>query len=272
MNPQLMPVQAVPCGVGWHWLPPPHTLGVPPPPHTSGEEQVPQGMTSPQPSATGPQAPAGQVVIGVHGPLTPPSPTPSPQTFARPPPPQVAGEMQPVPQLTRPPHPFAMLPQFIPAGHVVIGVQLGAPHWLGTPLPPQMVPPVHLATPQSTTPPHPSATSPHSLAPHEATDFGVHVPPSSPAPDPQTLGPPPPQMSGRLQVPQLVVTPPQPSGCGPHLPVKSAHVFGVQTPPPETAHLLGPPPPQNSGAVQPPQSMVPPQPSLWVPQFLSSSR
>jgi hypothetical protein len=125
----------------------------------------------------------------------------------------------PVPQVTVPPHPSATLPQFIPAGHDVSFVQAGAPHWLGTPVPPQIAPPVHFELPQSRTPPQPSATNPHSEGPHDARSRGVHVPPSPIPPPPQTLGvPPPPQISGEVQLPQLVVTLPQPSGCGPHLP------------------------------------------------------
>lgn len=111
-----------------------------------------------------------------------------------------------------------MLPQFMPAGHEVRGVQVGAPHWLGTPPPPQIVPPVHWDVPQSRMPPQPSATLPHSFDAHVV--FGTHVPPSAPdtLPPPQTLGPPPPQISGGVHVPQLAVTPLQPSGCGPHMP------------------------------------------------------
>jgi hypothetical protein len=167
-----------------------------------------------------------------------------------------------------PPQPSATLPQFIPAGHVVVVfVQLVAPHWFGAATP-QTSPARHFPDPQSITPPQPSETRPHSFAPHEAGVRATH-PPGGP-PDPQTLGvPPPPQVWGATQAaPQLAVTPPQPSGCGPHLPGKSVHVFFVQAPPPATAHLLGPPPPQNSGAWHPPQSIVPPQPSLCVPQSM----
>jgi hypothetical protein len=265
MNPQFIPVQAVACGIWVHWLAPPHWLGTPPPPQVVGDVHCPHWTTSPQPLAIGPHAFAGHVVtVGVQ----PVSPPPPPQTFGCPPPPQTSGAVQPTPQPMVPPQPSAMLPQFMPAGQLVIFVQLVAPHWFGVPPPPQIAPPVHLLAPQSTTPPQPSATSPHSLAPQSAGVLGVQVPPPGP-PEPHTLGvPPPPHVCGEVQLPQLTVTLPQPSGCGPHFPRKSAHVFGVQVPPPATAHLLGPPPPQNSGATQPPQLIVLPQPSLWRPQSM----
>src|SRR5436190_449555 len=84
-----------------------------------------------------------------------------------------------------------------------------------------------------------------------------------PPPPPQALGTlPPPHVAGAVQLPQLVVRPPQPSGCGPHVPGKSVHVFFVHAgaPPP---HTLGvPPAPQLAGAVHVPQLAVsPPQPS-----------
>src|SRR5262249_17520749 len=135
--------------------------------------------------------------------------------------------------------------------------------------PPQMAPPVQTAVPQSKMPPQPSAIMPHWLGAH--TVIGVHAPPSGPltVPPPQMLGPPPPQISGGVHTPQLAVTPPQPSGCGPHMPGKSAHVLGVQAPASgmtPTPHWLGPPPPQNDGGLQVPQLRTPPQPSLCCPQ------
>ena len=66
-------------------------------------------------------------------------------------PPQVCGAGHAGPQLTVPPHPLEMVPQFWPAPHVVSGVQ---PHWLGVPPPPQVCGAVH-AGPQVTVPPHP---------------------------------------------------------------------------------------------------------------------
>jgi hypothetical protein len=78
--------------------------------------------------------------------------------------------------------------------------------------------------------------------------------------------PPPPHVSGAVQLPQLTVRPPHPSDCAPHVPGKSAHVFGVHRggPPP---HTLGvPPPPHVAGAVHVPQLGVsPPHPSLCTP-------
>jgi hypothetical protein len=157
---------------------------------------------------------AGHVAIGWHA--TPPSAVtvPPPQTLGVPLPPQIEGAGHAPPQLTVPPHPSAMTPQFIPAGHDVSFVQLGVPHWFATPPPPQIAPPVHFDVPQSMTPPQPSATLPHSFEPHEATALGTHAPPSAPpsAPPPQTLGvPPPPHFAGSTHAPQSAVTPPQPS-------------------------------------------------------------
>jgi hypothetical protein len=54
---------------------------------------------------------------------------------------------------------------------------------------------------------------------------------------PQTLGvPPPPQVSGAAQAPQLRRLP-QPSPAGPHSTPRSAHVFGMQMGPPQTLGL-----------------------------------
>lgn len=77
---------------------------------------------------------------------------------------------------------------------------------------------------------------------------------------PQTLGvPPPPQVSGAVQLPHWR-RPPQPSAMGPHEPSTSSQVFGTQSLPPP--HRLGsPPPPQVVGMGQPPHSMSLPQPS-----------
>jgi hypothetical protein len=47
-----------------------------------------------------------------------------PQTFGVPPPPQVLGAAQ-VPQLIVPPQPSEIVPQLIPAGQAVSGVQQG---------------------------------------------------------------------------------------------------------------------------------------------------
>src|SRR5262245_5238752 len=133
---------------------------MPPPPQAAGDVQLPQLITPPQPSASGPHEFAGHAVMGAQfG-----GPPPPPHTFGWPPPPQICGLVHAPPQLIRPPHPSPTLPQFIPVGHDVLGV-------------------------------HP------------------------PGPPPQTPGtPPPPQIWGRVHVPQFVVTPPQPSGWGPQVP------------------------------------------------------
>jgi hypothetical protein len=118
--------------------------------------------------------------------------------------------------------------------------------------------------PQSTDPPQPSAIGPHwtFAAPQSVTVLGLH--PLSP---PHTLGvPPPPQLCGGVQFPQLR-RPPHPSASGPQeFAGKSVHVFGVQLDRP-VPHLLGlPPPPHFSGAWQVPHWISFPQPSPAGPQ------
>ena len=82
----------------------------------------------------------------------------------------------------------------------------------------------------------------------------------------QTAGvPPPPQISGDVQVPHAIHAP-QPSGTAPQFLPCAAHVVGVHGP-----HTFGTPPaPQLCGSVQLPQVIVLPQPSEIVPQFLPS--
>jgi hypothetical protein len=104
--------------------------------------------------------------------------------------------------------------------------------------------------------------------------FAVHVDmPPSPVVDPlpQWLGtPPPPHVSGEVQVPQST-RPPQPSPCMPHVASSSAQVFLVHGPVP-VPQTLGPPPPQISpGTVHVPQSTRPPHPSATGPQFFPRS-
>src|SRR5438132_1380504 len=80
---------------------------------------------------------------------------------------------------------------------------------------------------------------------------------------PQTLRtPPPPQVWGEVQEPQLTV-PPQPSEMQPQLLPVAEHVVAVH---PQTFGV--PPPPQVWGAVQEPQFRVPPQALEMEPQFL----
>ncbi len=59
------------------------------------------------------------------------------------------------PQATEPPHPSEMPPQFLPAGHVVAGVQ---PQTFVMPLPPQLFGDEQL--PQEIDPPQPSGALP----------------------------------------------------------------------------------------------------------------
>jgi hypothetical protein len=74
--------QAVAWSIGVQLpAPPPQTLGALPPPHESGDLHWPQSITFPHPSAIGPQAFAGQVLIGTHAPPPSPRMPPPPQTF-----------------------------------------------------------------------------------------------------------------------------------------------------------------------------------------------
>jgi hypothetical protein len=93
-----------------------------------------------------------------------------------PPPPQKAGIVQAdaPPQLSRPPQPSAMKPQFA-VPQLVALVHAGAPHMLATPPPPQLSPAEQL--PQARSPPHPSATGPHSPGLHPVR--ATHAPPSA---------------------------------------------------------------------------------------------
>src|SRR5438094_5907967 len=95
-----------------------------------------------------------------------------------------------------------------------------------------------------------------------ARPVAVRVSSAVAGPAPQTFATPPPaQVCGAVQVPQVSV-PPQPSAIVPQFFPWAAHVVGVQ---PQT--FATPPPPQVWGAVQVPQLSVPPQPSAIVPQF-----
>ena len=87
---------------------------------------------------------------------------------------------------------------------------------------------------------------------------------------PHTLAvPPPPQVSGRLQVPQLSELP-QPSPWVPQVTPSSVQVLGVQAT--VEPHWLGvPPPPHVPASPQPPQSSGLPQPSPAGPQLKPSS-
>lgn len=138
----------------------------------------------------------------------------------------------------------------------MIGTQLGAPHWFGTPPPPHVVPTGHGG--QVIRFPQPSPVCPHWM-PCWAHVSGVH----DGAPH-LFATPPPPQVCPAGHGPH-VRTFPQPSGTVPHSAPSAAHVLGVQSWPP---HWLGtPPPPQVCGYVHSPQlAVTPPQPSLCGPQ------
>jgi hypothetical protein len=140
----------------------------------------------------------------------------------------------------------------------VRGVQLGAPHFPGTPPPPQVSGAVQ--SPHASTPPQPSPAGPHSMF-CSAHVRGLHDPPQTPG------TPPPPQTCPGGHVPQEAMRLPQPSPAGPHAMPSCAQVFGMQPPPSGMPHWFGtPPPPQVCGHTQLPHTAVmPPQPSLWAP-------
>jgi hypothetical protein len=278
-RPQLVPAHAAVMEMGTQTLRPPsmippsgrtfsapHTFDWPPPPHVSGAWQVPpsalQWTAPPQPSETTPQfISLGHVVSGTQPELPP-------QTLWVPPPPHVSGAVQ-VPQLYVPPQPSLSTPQLRPAhaAACVIGTHelmsaspkppsassFEAPHVLGLPPPPHVVPAGHGVPPSSpahwTRPPQPSATTPQFIP------AGQLVRGMQPAEPPHTLGVPPPpsalpppQVWGSEQVPQSI-TPPQPSPCWPQLTARVAHVAGTHAAvPPQTLGV--PPPPQVVGAVQ----------------------
>src|SRR2546425_241797 len=81
-----------------------------------------------------------------------------PQTFAVPAPPHVSVPLQ-VPQLSQPPHPLGIPPQFLPRAAQVVGVQ--GPQTFALPPPPQVWDPLHV--PQLSVPPQPSLRLPQFL-------------------------------------------------------------------------------------------------------------
>src|SRR5439155_25838849 len=78
---------------------------------------------------------------------------PTPQTLATPPPPQICGAVQ-TPQVSVPPHPSGIVPQFNPFAAQVVGVH--TPQMFATPPPPQVCGAVQTALER--VPPHPSGT------------------------------------------------------------------------------------------------------------------
>ncbi len=143
-----------------------------------------------------------------------------------------------------------------------MGTQLGSPHWPGTPLPPP-----HdsggVQVPHWTRLPQPSPAGPH-VIPCDAHVIGVQTKPPSDSPHwPGT--PPPPHVSGVVQLPQLS-DPPQPLPAGPHMMFCEAQVIGVHVGMP---HWPGtPPPPHVCGETQVPQLSEPPQPSPAGPHAM----
>jgi hypothetical protein len=144
-----------------------------------------------------------------------------------------------VPQVSIPvPQPLPSVPQFLPAGHAVSGVQLAAQVPFEQTMLPGQPPPI---VPQLTLPPHPFGAVPQLCDPQTV--------PGSAGVQPQTFatdGIPPAQLCGGVQAPQLKL-PPHPSETVPQfLPEHAAALaIGVQ---PHT--LATPPPPQVWGATQ----------------------
>src|SRR4051812_30387636 len=115
-------------------------------------------------------------------------------------------------------------------------------------------------TPQSTSTPQPLPVTPHST-PCVSQLSALQVP----GPTPQWLAtPPPPQVSGVLQVPQLATPPlwpampPQPSPTWPPPAPWSVQLAGTHEPPPQW--LATPPPPQVCPPVHAAQGAMPLQP------------
>jgi len=244
-EPHLPPVHAAVIVKGVH----PHMLGVPPPPHvlTPVHEAVPQLIMPPQPLETEPHLPAQAAVMlsGVQ-----------PQTLGVPPPPHVLGEVQLGPQLIMAaPQPGSKLPQLLPVGQLA-GMQVLTQVPLELQAVPVEQPP--FIEPQLTVPPQPSGCVPQLRVP-QAADAVLGVQPQTLA----TLGDPPAQVCGEVQVPQLIM-PPHPSDTASQfLPVHATVlVFGVQ---PQTFAV--PPPPQVCGATQlSTQATVSPQLLGTLPQ------
>lgn len=148
-----------------------------------------------------------------------------PHSFAVPPPPQVSGAVQ-SPQLSVPPQPSEMVPQFFPAGHAVSGVQPQTP---AVPPPPQVFGAVQV--PQFTRTPQSSVNVPQ---------LNPSVPHVSVGVQPQTFAvPPPPHVFGAVQLPQPRVKPVQsPFGMVPQSLPCAAQVVGVQQMPNSAAPCL----------------------------------
>jgi hypothetical protein len=86
--------------------------------------------------------------------------------------------------------------------------------------------------------PQPSETSPH-VAPACAQVRGVHEPLPLPLPPHVNSVPPPPQLSGDVQLPQST-WPPQPSPIGPHIAFCDAHVASVHAALPAASSKIAP--------------------------------
>ena len=144
-----------------------------------------------------------------------------------------------LPHVIVPPQPSGHVPQFLPLGHTVIGVQAGEPHALDVPPPPQVSGGVQLPplVPQVIDPPQPSAHGPQ-FFPAGHVVIGVH------AGEPQTPGdPPPPHVAGDVHAPPFephVIVPPHPSPIVPQLMPEGHAVAGVHAGCP---HWNGTPPP-----------------------------
>jgi hypothetical protein len=237
--PQVM-VGGQGCGRHAFASPSPHTPGVPPPPQEVPGAHVPHdAIVPPHPLPVGPHVTVGGHTPGVH---------PLVQT-----PPEHVSAIGHVPHGIEPPHPSGQTPHTTPAGHAVRGTQV-------TQLPPMHDAPLAHVPQFAVRPPQPSAWTPQ-VAPSDPQVAGVQLG------APHLPGvPPPPQLSGGVQLPQST-SPPHPFPVLPHVMVGGqacgTHAFASPSP-----QVLGTPPPPHvvPAAHVPHDAIVPPHPSPVGPQ------
>src|SRR5580700_2988253 len=164
-----------------------------------------------------------------------------------------------LPHSRSPPQPSAAGPQLSPSPAQVFGVHM-VPQAPGTPPPPQVRGAVQV--PQSSMLPQLSPAGPQVMPWLAQVVVGTHTP------WPQTFGVPglpPPQVWGRVQVPQSSM-PPQPSPLVPQLTPSAMQVVGTHEVP-QTLGTGGVPAPHTWFPVHMPHMRMPPQPSLIDPQL-----
>jgi hypothetical protein len=103
----------------------PHTPFVPAPPHVCPVGQLPQLISSPQPSVVMPQLKPCLVQVSGAQLVDPVVPVPEPHTPPEPPPPHVV-PLEHRPQFKRPPHPSLTVPQLTPMLAHVFGAHADA--------------------------------------------------------------------------------------------------------------------------------------------------